>query len=95
MSARNPDSSPLPVELLSLPHSNLYLRRMKDDDDYEDIDDISAPPPIPPKPFSLENHNTRSSNITAADKSSPINRQNYNNRFVNVINHYIYNSKTS
>lgn len=77
MSARNPDSSPLPVELLSLPHSKLYLRRMKDeDDDYEDIDDISAPPPIPPKPFSLENK------ITFADKSCPVNKQNFNNRFV-------------
>lgn len=83
MSARNPDSSPLPVELLSLPHSKLYLRRMKDeDDDYEDIDDMSAPPPIPPKPFSLENHNTRSNNITFADKSCPVNTQNLNNRFV-------------
>lgn len=83
MSARNPDSSPLPVELLSLPHSKLYLRRMKDeDDDYEDIDEISAPPPIPPKPFSLGYLNTRSNNSTAADKSCQKNTQNYGNRCV-------------
>lgn len=42
----DPDLSPLPVELLSLPHSNLYLRRMKcHDDDYEDIDELGPLPP--------------------------------------------------
>lgn len=45
-----PDDSPLPVELLTLGHSKLYMRRMHHEtDDYEDIDEIS-PPPVPPKP---------------------------------------------
>lgn len=45
----DPDMSPLPVELLSLPHSKLYLRRMKEqEDDYEDVDKLG---PLPFKQF--------------------------------------------
>lgn len=67
MPLTHPDLSPLPVELLTLGHSNLYTRRMKEhgekSDDYEDIDEVTPTninevkpiilhkPVLPPKPF--------------------------------------------
>lgn len=56
--SRNPDLSPEPVEMLSLPNSNLYLRRMKNGD-YESIEEFPAPPPVPPKPPGLSKRSTK------------------------------------
>lgn len=56
--SRNPDLSPEPVEMLSLPHSNLYQRRMKNDD-YETIEEFPPPPPVPPKPPGLSKRSTQ------------------------------------
>lgn len=49
---RNPNLSPLPIELLSLDHSDLYLRRKGSTElylnDYDELCDM-IPPPLPAK----------------------------------------------
>ncbi|CAB0017456.1 unnamed protein product, partial [Nesidiocoris tenuis] len=60
MARRNPDASPSPVDLLTLDHSQLFLRRMKEEEqkktapslDYEELE--FCPPEPPPRDVPVE-----------------------------------------